>query len=315
MSLRIRVEVDGRSSWHDVDASEVTVGSSPNCRLCIPHDSVAKTHARLVVRRDRVMVVDMGHAPRGTTVAGRRVHAPVVLPNEAELGLGEARLKVCLEVGRSSVPERLPGFGRLRAEMDPSAIGTRRFVLDGGLEAMLAVEAARTSWPEAVRPPEHAHVATVAGRCRAQGYRVLVEAVEGGVGLYELVRAEESGVLDVPQTVRGLILAQLQLAVGAWHAGHRAHGSLSLASVRLCRSGRVCLLSPGPEAHGSRHRDLDDLAELRKRLRLRSEARIRVDLAGAKETLRSVTAGHEDPSMSTLARLARLLQGWTPQSR
>jgi uncharacterized protein (TIGR02231 family) len=61
-----------------VDAPEVTIGRMPPCELILHHGGVAKRHARIVMRDDKLIIVDL-KSTNGTFVNGHRVRAPVVL--------------------------------------------------------------------------------------------------------------------------------------------------------------------------------------------------------------------------------------------
>lgn len=91
-----------------ITTGEVTIGRGSDCEVSVPHGVVSRKHARLVLRRDKLVVEDLGSA-NGTFVNGERVTARCVVPDGSRLQLGgEVLLRVqLLEAKEAHSSQRL----------------------------------------------------------------------------------------------------------------------------------------------------------------------------------------------------------------
>lgn len=341
LALGARVEV------HELDGERVDLGSASDCDLRLRHPSIEPRHARLLARRGRVVLVDLG-AARGVRLGGRVVRAPVLLEEGASFGVGELRGAARVEDGPSWVGAELPPFGasraaglRLRARLPDSEAGLLRFSgrLDGGPRVGVRVARPeldpdrRDAWLEAARAaPSGPHHAPVLGAGLRDGRAWLAEVTRPGVPLTALLAAVGRGGVTVPAEAGVALIAQLAEALAARGA---PHGDLVPDSVRLGLDGAVEVLLPGPElaadvptrrpflserrrcgAPATADCDRFALAALVKALRLQgaSSADLRATLEGDadwSEIAAAARAGAHarglDPSTGHLARLARLL--------
>lgn len=249
MPLWIRAEVGGAVEWHERDGEDLTFGRNPVCSVRLAHRTVAPMHARLWVRRSRLLLLDLGSARRGTVVCGRRIGAPVVVEPGEAVGIGDVslRLEHLDEVERGPAGAVLD-VGRVGKEVEPSGPGLRRFELSGNRELVLAgpgVDAAL--WRERVGLAHRSvHLSTVQVWTSWRGRPALVEHVPPGARLSRLLAAETQGRVSAPLGARALIAAQLAAAVRERHGSGLAHGTITASSIHLSVDGRVVLLVPAP---------------------------------------------------------------------
>lgn len=341
LALGARVEV------HELDGARVDLGSASDCDLRLRHPSIEPRHARLMARRGRVVLVDLG-AARGVRLGARVVRAPVLLDPDASFGVGELRASARVEDGPSWVGTELPLGGapraaglRLRARLPDSEAGLLRLVgaLEDGVRVGVRVARAaldparRDAWLEAAASaPTGPHHARVLGAGLRDGQAWLAESMRPGVPLTALLAAVGRRRVTVPTEAVVALVAQLAEALDARGA---PHGDLVPDSVRLGLDGAVEVLLPGPElaadvvtrrpflserrrcgAAATADCDRFALAALVRALRLEGvpAAALVAALEGGASwsaTAAAARAGAHalglDPSTGHLARLARLL--------
>lgn len=125
MGMRVEVELRGRWLGERSVGASALIGRSRSADLVLPHPTVALRHARLEIRRGRMVIVDLGASPRGTVVQGRRIDAPVVAATgPVRLTLGEVGLRARLS---SEAPRRTPDRVRLDRLLELEASGCMGF--------------------------------------------------------------------------------------------------------------------------------------------------------------------------------------------
>lgn len=80
------------------DKPEVTIGRVPGNDLVLPHGSVSRRHARILVQGERFLLVDL-RSTNGTYVNGRRITAPLAIGEHDLVTIGALQIKVEEEEG------------------------------------------------------------------------------------------------------------------------------------------------------------------------------------------------------------------------
>ncbi|MFO0726925.1 MAG: serine/threonine-protein kinase [Myxococcota bacterium] len=344
-SIRVSLAASPRAEVHQLEGSMITLGSGPLADLMLPHSSIQPVHARLLLRRGRLLLVGTASGARAVRVGTRPVYAPVVLGEGASFGLGDLELSATL-----AQPLFLPMAGRtvlgqaLEVER-PTDGGIRRFSLVGSeAELIVSVEPARRleAWLSAQQRPADTgrRFAPLAAIGEVEGHAAMIEALPASVRLARAFEEAEAGHLSIPLPSRLHILGELLAAVGLHHERIGAHGAVDPEHVALATDGTVLLLRSGPEPRAARRtlaperrrggrpskaadvwslgriaadlwHDAEGLADLKKRMLRLSRAepeRRPLDLLALSEEVHaaSVRLGL-DPSTGHTARLARLL--------
>jgi pilus assembly protein CpaF len=76
-----------------LEKAEITVGRVQGNDVILPHASVSRRHARIVVRHGKIILVDL-RSTNGTFVNGRRLASPLVVNEHDEIAIGEFRISV-----------------------------------------------------------------------------------------------------------------------------------------------------------------------------------------------------------------------------
>ncbi len=84
---------DGEERLLSFSVAEVSIGRHPGSDVHLPRGMVSLRHARLVVKDDKFILVDLRSAG-GTYLAGRRMRSPMVVRPGGEFGIGEYRLRI-----------------------------------------------------------------------------------------------------------------------------------------------------------------------------------------------------------------------------
>lgn len=80
------------------DKPEVTIGRVPGNDLVLPHTSVSRRHARLLVQDERFLLVDL-RSTNGTYVNGRRITTPIAVGEHDLITIGDLRISIEEEEG------------------------------------------------------------------------------------------------------------------------------------------------------------------------------------------------------------------------
>jgi hypothetical protein len=298
--VRLRVRSGARSELHTVPTGDVLLGRRPGCDLAIDHPSVAEEHARLLIRRGRLILVDLGTAPKGTRVGGRRLQAPIAMRDGAAFRLGDVHLNAWVEEQLSPwIGARVLDF-RVEREIEAGERGVKRYLAraEDGRRSELVI---------------------------APGREPLLESSAEGIRLVAVVRAVARK-LRLPLEAWVAIVAQLAEAAGAFHRRGEVHGAIGPWLVQLGFDGSVNLLGASQRSRGQ-DAEADRLAvERLTRVLLGPEGRRRADwpapfdpilthlMAPASELvevaglLRGVAHAEKlDPSTAHVARVVRLL--------
>lgn len=94
---------DRSTTHYEIRNSTTLVGRGRECGLVIPHPSVSRVHARLIVRPDHAVMVEDAGSSNGVTVNGRPIKV-WQLSRGDRIGLGDVRLLVDFP-GESKVAE------------------------------------------------------------------------------------------------------------------------------------------------------------------------------------------------------------------
>lgn len=76
-----------------LEKAEIAIGRVQGNDVILPHASVSRRHARIVLRHGKIIVVDL-RSTNGTFVNGRRLASPLVVNEHDEISIGEFRISV-----------------------------------------------------------------------------------------------------------------------------------------------------------------------------------------------------------------------------
>lgn len=249
--LRLEIACGVRREVHVVDAAEVAVGSASTDDVTIDHPTVEVSHARIALRRDRLLVIPNPRARRSVRVGARVIGAPVAVAAGACVRLGEISVEVAPGPTR---PIEVPSGVTLGRE-HASAHDVRRFEAatahepDAELMWSLALPDVAAAWLERVRASAAAAAPPpiLGADHAASGLGVwALERVGRGVRLATLLRAVRSGAVFAPREAAVMLVAQLAAALAGFHRSWGVHGALDGRVVHLGADGRVVILRPGP---------------------------------------------------------------------
>jgi uncharacterized protein (TIGR02996 family) len=75
------------------DKQEITIGRVTGNDVVLPHGSVSRRHARIVIKDEKFILVDL-RSTNGTSVNGRRLTSPLVITEHDLISIGEVRISV-----------------------------------------------------------------------------------------------------------------------------------------------------------------------------------------------------------------------------
>lgn len=230
--IRVRLTWRGRSELVALPGPDVVVGSDPGCELVIDHRSVAGRHARLLLRRGRVIVADLGQSPTGITQGPDRLHAPVTLGPGQRVGVGDLSLEAWVGPPLS--------LG-LDTEVDCPDPGLRRFAIrvEGQHGELLALEPGVDPGPWWARA--QATVTPVGEQ--------LFEPLPLGLRLERLLSALDEGRVALPAEAYLVLAVGILSAFGPLHRHYGPHGLIDPRRIQLGLDGAVKLTLPGPVDH------------------------------------------------------------------
>lgn len=99
-------ERGGAQRQLDFDASELSIGRVEDNDVVLPRTNVSKRHARLVLKDDRYVLIDL-KSTNGTYVNGRRIAAPIMVGAGDKIYVGDFILSL-LEPARDRLGEARP---------------------------------------------------------------------------------------------------------------------------------------------------------------------------------------------------------------
>lgn len=258
--VRMRVACRGRSELHEIAGPDIEIGRDSSCQLIVDHPSVAPHHARILVRRNRMILTDLGQAKTGTSRDGERVLAPIALTDGSTFLLGDVSIRAQLvsarDRGLSGRTVRLEGaeleVSRELESVDPEV---RRYELEHlGKRLELAVIERTVPSERALRWVQRMkksaalvpHLAPLLGHAELDGQQAIFEAAPSGLRASTLIEAIEANVVGVPVEAMIVVLAHLADAVAAIGDAIGAHGAVDPRFVQLGTDGSISLLRPGP---------------------------------------------------------------------
>ena len=344
MGLRLEIAYGARVEVIVTARAELSLGSAPEDDVVIDHPSVEPAHARLAVRRGRILVIPSPKAHRRVQLERHALRAPAVVAAGSSLCVGDVRVTAS-EAASCDAPSSPVGWAVIGER--PSTDGQRRFRVDrargdvGELVLIRASSDVLARWDARVRRSGaiSAFPALRELRVTADGQGIdLLEGLGAGVRLAGLLAAVARGAVHVPVEASVVIGHALLAGLAAIHPAWGALGSLDPRAVHLGIDGRVSIVRPAPLVEGwsdparrrylaperrygatatpesdtwAVGRMLHDLgappAALRSLAARDPEQRPR-DLAALAERVRAdALASGLDPSTTHVARLARLV--------
>jgi pSer/pThr/pTyr-binding forkhead associated (FHA) protein len=256
MLVRFRIECRGRVELHEIEKDEIDIGRSASCDLTIDHATIAPRHARVLVRRGRLILADLGKTKIGTTRGRHRVVAPVALGPSETFGLGDVKIAASLvdDSLRSFVGMRILE-GALVAELETSDRAVRRYRValtdgDTGELALIDEGEAETglAWFERTRSSRSfsPHLPELLGLGRFDNRPYLVERVRKGIRLASLLDGIARDTVQPPIETLIATIALVARSVAAMNSAWGPHGAIDPRRVQLGLDGSVLLLRPGP---------------------------------------------------------------------
>jgi hypothetical protein len=255
--VRIRAECRGRVELHEIDGSEIEIGRGEDCDLVIDHPTVAPKHARVLCRRGRLILADLGRSKTGTTRGRERVLGPVMLNPGERFRVGDVSLCAwtSVEVDRSLVGRDVSGAAVMtEIESSDGAIRRYRVLLPGEHQGELAVlnkgleNRIGEAWLERARGSADfvcEHIPRVFAVGLFETRHFLVEAIPSGVRLAALLEGVARGAVRLPVEATIVIVAHLAQSVAAMNVAWGPHGSIDPRRVHLGLDGSVVVLRPG----------------------------------------------------------------------
>lgn len=246
---------------HHVAGRDVVIGSAPDADLTLLDPAgVAGRHARVLARRGRLVLVDLG-SRSGTVVRGESIRAPVVLAPGERFELGSVALRAWPDDDRSPQPgDRVEGpaarsvaLGEEResvfSEVSWFARAQGERVEQWTVPAHSLEPAVIERWTERVlasaeRPSGYLAEVLYVGRVR--GLPCVAERLPAHVTLAEVDDAVLRGRLRPSLALTYGLAAQLLEAVATVHACFGPHGALCPEAFLLGLDGRLLLRRPGP---------------------------------------------------------------------
>jgi pilus assembly protein CpaF len=110
-------ERGGAQRQLDFDAAELSIGRVEENDVVLPRTNVSKRHARLVLKDERYVLIDL-KSTNGTYVNGRRIAAPMIVGAGDKIYVGDFILSL-LEPSRSRLADSRPRPSTLPAPRSP----------------------------------------------------------------------------------------------------------------------------------------------------------------------------------------------------
>jgi hypothetical protein len=256
VGLRLEIACGARVEVIVTARAELSLGSAPEDDVLIDHSSVEAAHARLAVRRGRILVIPSPKAHRRVQLERHALRAPAVVAAGSSLGLGDVRVTASETascdapsgpVGWSIVGERPWTDGQRRFRVDHSGGDVGELVLTRALPDVLARWDVRARGSSAIS----AFPVLRELRVTSDGQGVdLLEGLGAGVRLAGVLAAVARGAVQVPIEASVVIGHALLVGLAAIHPVWGALGSLDPRAVHLGIDGRVSIVRPAPLVQG-----------------------------------------------------------------
>lgn len=229
------------------------IGRGPHAEVEVDDLDVAPRHARLLVRRGRVVLAGFD-AP--IERRGHPIHAPVVLEPDEPFSISKVQLSAKIVDDDAFIGASVGGFqlGR-EISVDPDH---RRFVAlaPDVPHAELVTPSSDIGewwrvWAEAPTSPGGQIPEIIARGAALDATHAipwLIERLEPGLRLSEVLAAARAGKVTLPVELALVTLAQTAEAAALDPRGH--HGAIEPAMIHLGDTGAVWLVRPGPRPDG-----------------------------------------------------------------
>lgn len=256
VGLRLEISSGARVEVIVTARTELSLGSAPDDDVVIDHPSVEAGHARVAVRRGRILVIPSPKARRRVQLARHALRAPAVVEEGLQLGVGDVRVSA-IEAASCDPPWTPDGWSVAgeRAWTDAQ----RRFEVRDAHG-----DVGELGWAQATPDALDRWCARVAESSALAAFPALralrrssdirgVELIEGlgrGVRLAAVLEAVARGAVQVPIEASVVIGHALLSGLAAIHPVWGALGSLDPRAVHLGVDGRVSIVRPAPVVAG-----------------------------------------------------------------
>jgi hypothetical protein len=256
VGLRLEIACGARVEVIVTARAELSLGSAPDDDVLIDHPSVEPAHARLALRRGRILVIPSAKAHRSVQLARHALRAPAVVAAGSSLCVGDVRVTAS-ETTSCDAPSSPAGWSVIGER--PWTDGQRRFRVDhvrGDVGELVLIRASSdllARWDVRIRRSATLSVFPALRELRESQDGQGVELLEGlgaGVRLAGVLAAVARGAVQVPLEASVVIghalLAGLAAILPAWGP----LGSLDPRAVHLGIDGRVSIVRPAPVVEG-----------------------------------------------------------------
>jgi hypothetical protein len=246
--IRIRLSCKNRVEYFDFD-HDVVLGRGEGADLSIDHPSINPRHARLLLRRGRLILADLGGL---VAIGEERLRAATTIREGEIFRVGDVEASACVMSEASAIGRSL-GEVRLEAEQDAISLGTRRYQgTAGGRRAEVTVadpDAFESheleAWVSRMERSEGLAPALLA-RGELDGRPAIAERVPLGIRLSSLIEDVESDRVAVSRELALAVLRRLLESIAPYHDAIGPHAGLVPRAVQLTLDGDVLLLRGGP---------------------------------------------------------------------
>jgi hypothetical protein len=234
----------------DLEGPDVLFGRDPSADLRVEHPSIAPRHARLLVRRGRLILAELG----GLVAVGQaRISAPTTLDEGETFRIGDVWITAWTSLEPSAVGRSVGGATVLE-EIDPVFSGSRRYRAD--LAAGAAEVSILGAGFDAHEVERFCSASSKGGGAieTFEGRTAMIERSAPGIRLDRLIDAMRTGRVRPSIEVAVAIVRRLAERVTRFHDDVGPHAGLCPESVRLGMDGDVRLALPGPRPLDPRSR-------------------------------------------------------------
>ncbi|MBI4818244.1 MAG: hypothetical protein HY791_18415 [Deltaproteobacteria bacterium] len=247
--VRLRAEKGFRTEDHLIVGRDFWLGRG-DVDVEIDDEDVAHRHARLLVRRGRLVLagVDSPIERRGDPI-----HAPVVLDADEPFKISGTTLRVRIADDDVFAGATIDGWHVGKEICLAGETDHRRFELaseSGRAELLtptLATEDFWRIWSTTDRNPG-GQIPEIIALGHVQEHPYLIERLEPGMRLSTVFDQARKGRLTLPVELALVVLAQAAEAASRDPRGH--HGAIEPEMIHLGESGSVYLVRPGPKPDG-----------------------------------------------------------------
>ncbi|HVE82212.1 MAG TPA: FHA domain-containing protein [Myxococcales bacterium] len=253
---------DGKEREVTLSGGETSIGRAEGCDLVLAEGGVSRTHAKVTVKGETVVIEDTGSA-NGTYIEGQRIGAPTIVPPGKILQIGDYELRVkagggpSLAIVKSPRPKTgsmgarggaAPRLGDAPAPSTrtlPKRVGSGPPAVDGKRDPLArpAARPARPPGPRVVRDvPEGPALVGVSGLWTNKRWAVEGKIVVGRLPGVDIQLDDDSVSrrhAELELTPRGVRLKDLNSANGTAVNGMPVEGTITLQSGDVIQFGVV----------------------------------------------------------------------------